>query len=93
MPHAALTVKWTDESPSLTPNRTSSAFVILQANRLYSVDPGTVMLPESTHPFHSSLGPDSLRDTESYPYIASIVSASPAPRVSALPRPDAQYLA
>lgn len=35
----------------------------------------------------------SVWDTESYPYIASIVSASPAPRVSALPRPDAQYLA
>ena len=66
MPHAAFAVKLTDESPSLTPNRTSSDFVILQANRLYSVDPGTVMLPESTHPLHSSLGPDSLRDTESY---------------------------
>lgn len=61
-----LAEKLTDESPSLTPNRTSSAFVILQANRLYSVDPGTVMLPESTHPFHSSFGPDSFWDTELY---------------------------
>ena len=34
----------------------------------------------------------SYRDTECYPYIASIVSASPAPRVSALPRPDDTYL-
>ena len=64
MSHAAFAVKLTDESPSLPPKRTSSAFVILQANRLYSVDPGTVMLPESTQPLHSSFGPDSLRDTE-----------------------------
>lgn len=62
---AAFAVKLTDESPSLTPIRTSSAFVILHANRLYSVDPGTVMLPESTQPLHSGFGPDSLRDTES----------------------------
>ena len=33
-----------------------------------------------------------LRDTECYPYIASIVSRSPAPKISALPSPDAVYV-
>ena len=66
MSQAAFAVKLTDESPILTPSRTSSAFVILHANRLYSVDPGTVMLPESAQPLHSSFGPDNLWDTECY---------------------------
>ena len=33
------------------------------------------------------------RDTECYPYITSIVSLSPALKVSALPRPGVVYMA
>lgn len=53
----------------------------------------TVTTPPSMRAETLPLRVDLCRDTECYPYIASIVSASPAPKVSALPRPDVLYTA